>query len=119
MPSAIHLNPPVFAVRAVPGHEEDEALLKRTDLPAMGRVVNLWRDGTKLVADFDDVPQLVEDLIKQKAYSKVSAEFYDDLLAGGQNYGAALRRVAFLGAEIPEVKTLSDIPTPADGKIRS
>ena len=118
MPDPIHLTPPLFAVRAVPGHEEDEALLKRSDLPSMGRVVNLWREGTKLIADFDDVPEVVEDLIKQKTYSKISAEFYEGFEAGGKPYGAVLRRVALLGAEIPEVKTLADIPTPANGKLR-
>jgi len=118
LPPPIHLTPPLFAVRAVPGHEEDEALLKRTDLPAMGRAVRIWRDGTKLLADFNDVPGIVAKLIEQGAYSKVSAEFYEDFTAGGKLYGPVLRRVAMLGAEIPEVKTLADIPTPANGKLR-
>lgn len=115
------LKPPLYAVKLAPGHEDDEALLQselaRTDRPAMGWVEKLWRDGPKLMADVGDVPDVVARLIKSGAYKKVSAEIYPDLEYQGRHYGPTLRRIGVLGAEIPAVKTLADIPTPARGRI--
>lgn len=100
------LQPPV-----VIGHEEEQDLLAATDLPAAGWVSRVWRDGDILKADFDEVPESVARLINSRAYRKVSSEIYDDFEDDfGQSYGKALRRVALLGGEIPQVKRLADIP---------
>jgi hypothetical protein len=100
------LNPP-----AVIGHEETQEFLERTDLPAAGWLRNLRRRGDILVGDFAEVPASVANLIDSRAYRKVSAEIYDDFKDDFENgYGMAIRRIALLGGEIPQVKRLEDIP---------
>ena len=117
----------LFTPTAVAGHEEgaDQEILKNTGVPAAGAVADLarkidrdqhGRPVVKLLARFKDVvPEMVE-VINQKRYRTVSAEFYEDFDDQGKNYGFALRRVAFLGGEIPEVKSLKDLPKFADGQ---
>lgn len=93
------------------GHEDDQEFLDRTDLPAAGWPKRVWRKGSKLFADFGEMPAEVAHAINTRAYRKVSAEIYDDFVDDqGNHYGKALRRVAILGAEIPQVKSLADIP---------
>jgi hypothetical protein len=111
------------------GHEEQQPLTagmpstvtQNTGEPAFGRVVAARKvyetvDGRRqaqLDLDLDDVPDWLAALIRGKAYSRVSVELYDDPpdgLAGAK--GPILRRVAFLGGEIPQVKTLADLPMP-------
>ena len=65
-----------------------------------------------LVADFSDVPPEVKRLLDGKTYRKVSAEIYDSPPAGIPGTGKMLRRVAFLGGDVPQVKGLRDIPSP-------
>lgn len=95
-------------VPAVLGHDEGQ--------PAYGVAVKTWREGGKLKADFVNIPKEVSDAIRAGAYFQTSAEVYDDtgeagLPAGG---GCMLRRIALLGADIPQVKTLADLPKPDD-----
>ena len=97
------------------GHEETDDPLKfwqnfSTGTPAVGTVSKVWRDGDKLIANFADVPKEVADAINQRAYRKCSIELYDDFEDQGQHHGLALRRVALLGGEIPQVKNLADLP---------
>lgn len=100
-------------VPGVLGHEESQELLERSDLPAAAWASKVYRDGPILKADFEDVPESVADLIRSKRYRKVSAEVYDEPPAGIEGRGKMLRRVAFLGGEIPQIKTLADIPMPS------
>jgi hypothetical protein len=59
---------------------------------------------------------IAQKAIDTKAYRKVSAEIYDNFEDQGVDYGMALRRLALLGGEIPQVKALADLPmTSADG----
>lgn len=113
-----YLDPP-----AVLGHEEEQEFLERTDLPAAGWVQRLWvekyyepatrRTEAILKADIDGVAPQVARLIRAKRYKKISAEVYDDFRDDfGRTHGRALRRVAFLGAEVPQVKRIADIPMP-------
>ncbi len=88
----------------VVGHGEDQEFLKREGLPAAGWLTALKRVGSKLVASFGDVPRVIAEAIERKAYKQRSAEIYHDF----QGRGMTLRRVALLGADVPEVKTLSD-----------
>lgn len=115
------LQPPLVA-----GHEEDQKLLQRTDTPAAGWVKRLWREpatqadgkpGTVLKADFGDVPPPWDEWIRQHRFRKVSAEIYDSpQQAGLPGSGKVLRRVALLGAELPRVKGLADLPAPVPAK---
>lgn len=112
------LDPP-----AVLGHEEHQEFLERTDLPAAGWVNRCWvrkywepRTGRfegVLKGDIAGVAPSVAALIRARRYRKISAEIYDDFRDDfGRAHGKALRRVAFLGAEVPQVKRLGDIPLP-------
>ncbi|MBU0516546.1 MAG: phage protease [Proteobacteria bacterium] len=93
----------------VVGHDENQVLLQNSGLPAAGWLAGLRLRGGRLVADFRDVPQVIVDLVKKGAYRRVSAEVYRNFKRGAQNVGFVLRRVALLGGEIPEIKTLEDV----------
>jgi hypothetical protein len=90
---------------AVIGHEEDQDLLKNSGLFSAGWMTDVKKSGSKLVASFKDVPQVLAELINKGAYRRISSEIYDNY----KGKGNALRRVAILGGEIPEVKNLQDI----------
>lgn len=110
------IHPPV-----VLGHEETQEFLEKTDLPAAAWPSRVWlkkyHDKTSgkqeaiLYADLVGVPPVIAKLINSRAYRKVSPEIYDDFEDDfGNHYGMALRRIALLGGEIPQVKRLADIP---------
>lgn len=100
------LKPPV-----VIGHEEDQSWLENSGLPSAGRVEKIWRDGGTLKADLADVPQSIARLINGRAYNAVSSEVYDDFEGpDGKRHGKTLRRVALLGGDLPQIKTLADLP---------
>ena len=94
------------------GHEEDQRFLERSDTPAAGWVSGLERRGGTLYAHFEHVPAGVMRLLAGRAYRRVSAEVYDDPPDGAPGKGKTLRRVALLGGEVPQIKTLGDIPVP-------
>ena len=89
-------------------------------MPALGWVTNLRRMGKQLVADFRDVPRAIYDLIKRKAYNRVSAEVYWDYEDAGRKLPRVLKAVALLGAEIPAVTSLAALESLYDtsGKLR-
>jgi hypothetical protein len=100
-------------VPVVIGHSEEQPELTRSGLKDAGYVANVRRKGTKLVGDFLDVPGQVARLINQRAYIKVSSELYTDHRfsdRAGPIRGPVLRRVALLGGELPQVKSLADLP---------
>jgi hypothetical protein len=108
---------PLLEPPAVVGHEEDQQLLERTDLPAGGWIRRLWKarddeDGiVKLWADIEQIPAEVAGWINDGLYRKVSAEIYDDPSQGNlPGEGKVLRRVALLGGEIPRQKHLGALP---------
>ncbi len=91
------------------GHNESQNL---TDgLPALGYVSKVYRLGNVLYADFQNVPEVIYNLIKNRAYSKVSAEVYMNFRHPDtdENIGKTLRAVALLGADLPAIKGLGDI----------
>jgi hypothetical protein len=98
----------------VTGHDEDQSFLQDSQLPAAGWLVRVYRRGTKLFGDFDGIPRSIARLINARAYKKVSVEIYhedqhpEDTPAACK--GKIVRRVAMLGAELPQVKTLADLP---------
>lgn len=91
------------------GHGERQKLLDRDELPAAGYIANLKKVGMKLVADFVNVPKKIYELIKKKAYRRVSSELFVNLNANGKKYPLALKAVSILGGETPAVQTLDDI----------
>lgn len=96
---------PAIKPVAVVGHSEDQKLLQDSGIPAAGWMTTLKQAGKKLLASFRDVPKVIADLVNRKAYGRISSEIYNDY----EGDGLAIRRVALLGGEIPEVKTLQDV----------
>lgn len=109
---------------AVIGHEEDQQRLKehaihagggdqsRTDIPAAGWPKNVRRKGNKLVCDIAHVHPKAADWIANGNYKKVSMEVYEEPPEGMPFKGKAIRRVSFLGGEVPHVKDLAGVPYP-------
>lgn len=91
------------------GHNQEQELLKKDGLPAAGWVSNVYISGKKLLADFIDIPDKIYELIKRRAYRKVSVEIFNGYSFDGKTYPNLLGAVALLGADMPAVMTLSDI----------
>jgi hypothetical protein len=110
----------ILRVPLVIGHDEDQSWLRRSNLPAAGWATRLATgrgqflppDVLVLLADAEDVPAEVARLIRARAYRKISAEVYDLPPPGVNGRGKMLRRIAILGADIPAIKGLADIPMP-------
>ena len=77
--------------------------------PALGWVTNLKRVGSKLVADFIDLPEIVYNAIKDHRYDRVSSELAMNFKLNDKVIPHVLRAVALLGAELPEIKSLKPI----------
>ena len=89
------------------GHNEQQPM---TDgAPALGWVSRVWREGSKLLADFTDMPAAVYDAIKAGLYKFISVELSKDVKTSGGLRSWALDAVALLGADIPAVGTLKDL----------
>lgn len=114
---------PLLMPPAVIGHEEDQEVLKRSDLPAAGWVTACFiTAGTKLAVNVGEMPALVMYWIKTGKIRTVSAEIYDDSGEAGlpPGFGPTLRRIAFLGGDIPQVKSLArlKVPVPEEATAR-
>ena len=103
---------PLMRVPAVLGHSEDQAYLKKEGLPAAAWLSKAWRVGNMLKGSFEDVPAKVARLLRQKSYRTVSVEIYDSPPEGIPGEGMMIRRVAFLGGDIPEAKGMNELPLP-------
>jgi len=93
------------------GHDGNQKLLQKDGLPSAGWVSSLKAVGSKLVADFKDVPKKIGDIISAGGYKKVSSELYHNYEIAGKKYPLVLKAVALLGGDIPAVKTIADIQT--------
>lgn len=91
------------------GHDDGQKLLQADGLPAAGWLDNLRIKGTKLVADFVDVPKKIFELIKNKAYRKVSCEIYWNVDINGKVYPKMISACSLLGSDHPAVSSLDDI----------
>lgn len=109
-----HIKPP-----AKLGHDDEQVLAQHDGQPALGWVTRLYRQGKKLLADFADVPRALMEAINLGRYRRVSSEIFPAIEATpipeqlglmGTVTGAVLHAVAFLGADMPEVKDLADLP---------
>ena len=100
------LSPPVKL-----GHNDEQKLLAKDGFPAAGWIVNLYRQGKKLIADLTGIPKKIADLMRVGAYRKRSAEIFWDYEdpTTGKKYSRVLCGLALLGEELPAVSTLDDI----------
>ena len=89
------------------GHNDEQPM---TDgQPALGWVSALYVKGDKLVADFEDVPEVVAQAINSKLYRRVSIELSIDAKYKGKFIPFVVDAVALLGADLPAVNTLADL----------
>ena len=77
--------------------------------PAIGWVERVYREGSKLLADFSDVPTIVFEAIKKKLYRTISIELLFNVDDDGRKFNLILDAVALLGADRPAVGTLADL----------
>lgn len=103
---ALSLKPPLKL-----GHDESQKWFGQVEgAPALGWVANPRMVGDTLVADFENVPDVVVQLIKDKRYRTVSPEIYWNYKnPEGRVFPRALKAVSLLGADIPAVTTLKDL----------
>lgn len=90
------------------GHNGKQGLLKSDGMPAAGWITSLKMKGDTLLAKFSSVPEKIYELIKNKAYGRISAEIYWNIKNAGKTHRRALKAVALLGADTPAVGTLDD-----------
>lgn len=89
------------------GHNDDQPM---TDgQPALGWVDRVWRQGTKLMADFVDMPTVIHEAVRKKLYKTVSIELLRNVQAGTRKIPWVLDAVSLLGADQPAVGTLKDL----------
>lgn len=91
------------------GHDDEQKLLQKEGLPAAGWIDKIYRQGSKLFADFVDIPEKIFDLITKGAYKKVSSEIMLGVKILDKSYKYMVSAVALLGAETPGVMNLDDI----------
>ena len=77
--------------------------------PAIGWIERIYRKGTKLVADFRDLPTVIHNAISKKLYRTVSVELLRNVEYKGSTYPWILDAVALLGSDQPAVNTLADL----------
>jgi len=110
MVSAFHSLKGKFDVPIKLGHDEAQRWWGQTDgVPALGWVSNVRRVSDKLVADFENVPDVIYGMIQNRNYRKKSAEIYVNLESDGQKWPRALKAVSLLGVDPPAVTTLNDL----------
>lgn len=89
------------------GHNDDQTL---TDgQPAVGWVTRVYRKGNSLLADFKDVPATLGRLIQAGGYRKRSVEVMFNVQMAERTWDCVLKAVAWLGADMPAVKGMSDV----------
>lgn len=94
------------------GHNEEQPMMQGglDGLPALGWIEKVYVVGNQLFGDLANVPKLVNDLIQNRAYRKISSEISSVMSLGdGTKINKVLRAVALLGADIPVIKGMGDI----------
>lgn len=92
------------------GHDEAQKFFgNRKGLPNLGFVEKIWKEGSKILANFSDVPDALVDLVRKRRYNAVSIEMYPKTEVNGTKFSNVLTAVALLGAELPAVKGLNDL----------
>lgn len=92
------------------GHDDAKKYQHDNNLPAIGWIGNMRREGEKLLCDLKHLPEPVYRSVERKGYRTKSPEIYWDLRwHNGQLYPRAIRAVALLGAQMPANPSLSDL----------
>ena len=89
------------------GHDGKD--VRNDGAPALGWVSRVWREGQKLFADFEGIPDAVYSAIKEGLYKNVSVEMLRNVTAGTRKLPWVLDAVALLGAAQPAVGILKDL----------
>lgn len=91
------------------GHGKEQKALKKDELPAAGFIESLRVEGKKLLADFVNVPKKIFELIRHRAFDRVSAEMFINMTIDGEIHEWVLKAVALLGGETPAVHDLNSM----------
>ncbi len=95
------------------GHDPKQKVLKelvpQDGMPSAGWVERVYVAGQKLMADFENIPDKIYELIENKSYRKISSEVFWNIKIGDKTYKRMLAAVALLGADTPGVYDLADI----------
>lgn len=91
------------------GHPDEQKFLQKSGWPAFGWIENLKKVGKKLVADFVSMPKKIYELVKAKAYNRVSSEIFWNITVNNKKYKRLLKAVSLLGADTPACMDLDDI----------
>lgn len=94
------------------GHTDAQKWFGQKDgIPTLGWITRVWRNGLKLLADIDNVPEALIELIEQKRFHNVSAEVFWDapIEHNGRRFPRVLSAVSLLGVEMPAVKDLAGL----------
>lgn len=92
------------------GHDDVQKFFgARKGAPNLGFVEKLRMEGSKILADFTNIPDALFDLIKQRRFNSVSIEMFPKTEFNGKQFKNVLTAVALLGAELPAVKGLKDL----------
>jgi hypothetical protein len=90
------------------GHNEEQPEMGDGE-PSLGYVDKIYKTGSKLLADFKELPLKVYEAIKRGNYKRVSSEIYWNYKSNDQVLDRVLKAVALLGSEIPAVTNLEAI----------
>jgi hypothetical protein len=90
------------------GHNEEQPEMKDGE-PSLGYVDKIYTEGSKLLANFKELPKKVYEAIKRGNYKRVSSEIYWNYRSNDQVLDRVLKAVALLGSEIPAVTNLEAI----------
>jgi hypothetical protein len=86
-----------------------EKVKKALKVVGLGFISNLRRNGSKLIADFKEVPVKLAELIKAGSLKKRSAEFFiKGYQANGKVYNNVLSAVSFFGHDAPAINSLNN-----------
>lgn len=97
------------------GHDGPDARDDPSSQYAMGWVQKIWRDGKKLMAQFD-LPTKVYNAIKEKMLKFNSVELLKNVQAGNRQIPWVLDAVALLGTEQPAVGVLREMQASIDAR---
>lgn len=89
------------------GHNDEQPVLDGQ--PALGWVSEMAVIGSKLVATFDHVPDVMMKAFEKKLYRSVSIELDFDVHHKDNFYDFVITAVALLGADMPAVNVLNDL----------
>jgi hypothetical protein len=89
------------------GHSTNQILKGQTDGdPAIGHPTNFRMKNDAIIADFENVPDIIHRTIKAKLFTTLSPE-----IEHIKHFGWFMRAVSLLGADIPAIKSISDLET--------